>query len=192
MALTRARVVTASPGFAARVEAVVRDTLCRKRDPASIAADVTEMRRAIAQEKGEGERWNLKYAAGGLVDIEFIAQYLELREAARHPEVLQQNTAAALAALARIGALDPAAAAELLAALRLWRNVQGLIKLTVAEPFDEAAASPALKLLLARGAGAIDFDRLTSDMESAAAAAFGHYRAIVEATHDLSEEEQAP
>ena len=52
MALTRARVVSASPEFAARVEAVIREALCRKRDAAAVAADVIEMRAAIAAGKG--------------------------------------------------------------------------------------------------------------------------------------------
>ena len=83
MALTRARVVSASPAFAARVERVIRDVLCGARAmPALIAGDVVEMRAAIAKEKGDDERWDLKYAAGGLVDIEFIAQYLQLVHAA--------------------------------------------------------------------------------------------------------------
>ena len=85
MALTRARVVSASPQFAARVEAVIRAVLCRPRDAESVAGDVVEMRKAIAAEKGDSDRWNLKYVAGGLVDIEFIAQYLQLVHAARTP-----------------------------------------------------------------------------------------------------------
>jgi glutamate-ammonia-ligase adenylyltransferase len=82
--------------------------------------------------------------------------------------VLRQNTGAALAALGRAGVLDADAAEELDRALALWRNVQGLLKLTVDEPFDEAAAPPALRAILTRGAGAIDFDRLKSDMSAAA------------------------
>ena len=82
MALTRARVISGPPEFAARVEQTIRAVLCRKRDPAVIAADVVDMRQAIAQEKGEDARWDLKYAAGGLVDLEFIAQYLQLVHAA--------------------------------------------------------------------------------------------------------------
>ena len=50
--------------------------------PPSIAADVVEMRAAIAKEKGDADPWDLKYAAGALVDIEFIAQYLQLVHAA--------------------------------------------------------------------------------------------------------------
>jgi glutamate-ammonia-ligase adenylyltransferase len=50
MALTRARVVAASPEFGARVEKVIRDVLCRPRDRITLAGDVIEMRRAIAVE----------------------------------------------------------------------------------------------------------------------------------------------
>src|SRR5205085_5695558 len=48
MALTRARVVSAAPGFAARVETVLRAVLCRHREAKAVAAVVLEMRRAIA------------------------------------------------------------------------------------------------------------------------------------------------
>ena len=78
MALTRARVVSASPAFKTRIESVVRGILCQPRDTVLIAGDVVEMRSAIAKEKGDKERWDLKYVVGGLVDIEFIAQYLQL------------------------------------------------------------------------------------------------------------------
>ena len=84
MALTRARVVSASPQFAARVEGVIRAVLCRARDAEAVAGDVAEMRKAIATEKGDGDRWDIKYVAGGLIDIEFIAQYLQLIHAAAH------------------------------------------------------------------------------------------------------------
>jgi glutamate-ammonia-ligase adenylyltransferase len=116
-----------------------------------------------------------------MIDIEFIAQYLQLREAAAHPGVLRQNTTAALAALGAAGALAPEAAAELGEALALWRNVQGLLKLTVEEPFDEAHASPALRGLLAAGAGAVDFAALKADIGAAAERTLGHYEALVEA-----------
>jgi glutamate-ammonia-ligase adenylyltransferase len=85
-------VVSGPPAFAARVEEVIRAVLCRKRDPAAVRGCV-EMRQAIAKEKGEDARWDLKYAAGGLIDLEFIAQYLQLVHAAEQPEILDTNTA---------------------------------------------------------------------------------------------------
>ena len=54
------------------------------------------MRGAIAKEKGDRERWDLKYAAGGLIDIEFIAQYLQLVHAAsiaRHSRYFDRTRA---------------------------------------------------------------------------------------------------
>src|SRR5262245_26130282 len=92
MALTRARVVSASPEFRARVEGVIASVLGTPRHAELIAGDVAEMRQAIAKEKGESDRWNLKYAAGALVDIEFIAQYLQLVHAATTPEILDTST----------------------------------------------------------------------------------------------------
>src|SRR5262249_56636894 len=83
LALTRARVVSASPAFAARVENVIRAVLMRARDAQAVAGDVVEMRRAIAQEKGDDNRWDLKYAAGGLIAIEVIAPSLQLVHAAQ-------------------------------------------------------------------------------------------------------------
>ena len=76
MALTRARVISASPSFRTKIETVIRQVLTRPRDASAVANDVADMRRAIALEKGENEIWDLKYAAGGVVDIDFIAQYL--------------------------------------------------------------------------------------------------------------------
>ena len=181
MALTRARVIAGPPALGAAVMAVVAGVLTRKRDRQRLAAEVADMRRRMAEQHRNPPLWEVKHLRGGLVDIEFAAQYLQLRDAAEKPQVLRQNTARALAAVADASALDRRVAAELIAALRLWRNVQGLIKLTVTEPFDEAAATPALKLLLARGAGAVDFAALKSDMEAAASRTLGHYRAIVEA-----------
>ena len=184
MALTRARMVAGPPTLAATVMSVVKEVLLRPRERRKLAGEVADMRRRMAEQHRNPPLWEVKHLRGGLVDIEFIAQYLQLREAALHPNVLRQNTTAALSALADIGALEPKVVDELLAALRLWRNVQGLIKLTVAEPFDETTATPALRNLLARGAGVVDFEALKSDMEATAARVLAHYRAIVEAEAD--------
>jgi len=160
MALTRARVVSASPGFAARVDEVVRGTLTRRRDPATVAADVLEMRRAIAQEKGEGERWDLKYAAGGLVDLEFIAQYLQLVHAAARPEILDTSTARVLDKAWQAGVLAAEEADVLRPAARLYHNLTQVLRLCLSGPFDPKTAGSELLRLLARAADLPDFATL--------------------------------
>src|SRR6185437_1065784 len=92
MALTRARVISASPEFRARIESVIREALTRPREAVGIAHDVADMRQAIAQEKGEDDPWELKYAAGGMIDVDFIAQYLQLIHASEKPDILNVDT----------------------------------------------------------------------------------------------------
>jgi glutamate-ammonia-ligase adenylyltransferase len=164
MALTRARVVSGSPAFAARVERVIRDVLCRPRDAERIAGDVVEMRAAIAAEKGDKERWNLKYVAGGLVDLEFIAQYLQLVHAAEHPEILDTATARVLDKAARLGVLAPEDADVLRPAVRLYQNLTQILRLCLAGPFDPKAAGPGLLNLLARAADVPDFTTLEAHL----------------------------
>src|ERR1051326_4093622 len=160
MALTRARVVSASAGFAPRVEEVVRDTLRRPRDAASVAADVLEMRRAIAQEKVDSARWDLKYAAGGLVDLEFIAQYLQLVHAASKPEILDTSTARVLDKAWRLGLLRAEDSDVLRPAARLYHNLTQILRLCLPGPFDPKTAGAGLLGLLARAADLPDFSTL--------------------------------
>src|ERR1700744_1665301 len=112
MALTRARVISASPEFRREIESIIREVLTRPRDAASVATDVADMRRAVALEKGEDDFWDLKYAAGGMIDIDFIAQYLQLVHAAEKPDILDVSTLHVLDNAARLGVLTLSAAAS--------------------------------------------------------------------------------
>ncbi len=160
MALMRARVVTGSPELKARVEEAIRTTLVMARDPAKIAADVREMRGRIWAEKATENIWKLKQVRGGLVDLEFIVQYLQLIHAARHPEVLDQNTAAAYQKLRQAGLLSERDAELLVGATRLLHNLTQVLRLCLEEDFDPATAPRGLKELLARAGDAPSFGGL--------------------------------
>jgi glutamate-ammonia-ligase adenylyltransferase len=118
------------------------------------------MRRAIAQEKGEGERWNLKYAAGGLVDLEFIAQYLQLVHAAARPDILDTSTARVLDKAWQAGLLKAEDADVLRPAARLYHNLTQVLRLCLTAPFDPKTAGGELLGLLARAADLPDFATL--------------------------------
>jgi glutamate-ammonia-ligase adenylyltransferase len=160
MALTRARVISASPEFRATIERIIRNVLTRRRDPASVANDVIEMRRAIALEKGEDQVWDLKYAAGGMVDIDFIAQYLQLVRAADRPDILDVSTLHVLDNAARLGVLPQAAAEVLRPAARLYHDLTQILRLCVTERFNPATAGEDLLRIMARAGDAPDFSSL--------------------------------
>ncbi|PWC54617.1 bifunctional [glutamine synthetase] adenylyltransferase/[glutamine synthetase]-adenylyl-L-tyrosine phosphorylase [Azospirillum sp. TSO22-1] len=185
MALTRARVLGVRTPFAEKVEAAIRDALVRPRDPDKLLWDVADMRRRIDKEFGTDNPWNVKYHRGGLIDIEFIAQYLQLRHAAEHPAVLSIGTANALKAAAANGLLDAAVAGDLEAALRLWRRVQGFLRLTTDGVLDPQQVSETLFAGLARTAfpgeaAPVDFAELDARIRAVAARAHAHFRTLVE------------
>jgi [glutamine synthetase] adenylyltransferase / [glutamine synthetase]-adenylyl-L-tyrosine phosphorylase len=134
--------------------------LCRARDAEMVAGDVVEMRKAIATEKGDSDRWNLKYVAGGLTDIEFIAQYLQLVHAARTPEMLDTSTARVLDKAWRIGVLKAEDAEVLRPAARLYHDLTQILRLCLPGPFNPKAAAPGFMGLLARAADVPDFATL--------------------------------
>lgn len=193
MALTRARVIAGAKPLADRVTGIINDVLKRPRDAAKLAVEVDDMRKRIADEHRDPSIWHVKHRRGGLVDIEFIVQFLQLRDAAGKPALLEVNTLAALKKLLAGGSLAGDAADDLIGALALWRDVQSLLKLTAEEPFDEDAATRALKALLAAGADAVDFAALKAKMQDAAGRAFARYRAIIaEPAADARRKLEAP
>ena len=164
MALTRARVVSASPAFTAQVEKVIHDILRRPRDPKQIAGDVVEMRGAIAKENSERERWDLKYAAGGLIDIEFIAQYLQLVHAHRLPKILDTSTAGVLDKAWRLRVLPVEDAEVLRPAVQLYQDLTQILRLCLPGSFDAKTAGAGLLRLLARAADVPDFATLDATL----------------------------
>jgi glutamate-ammonia-ligase adenylyltransferase len=164
LALTRARVVSGVPALAVRVEAVIRDVLRMPRDARALASDVVDMRRAIAAEKGDGARWDLKYAAGGLIDLEFIAQYLQLAHAAAAPDILDTATASVFEKAAREGILKSEDADVLRPATRLYQDLGQILRLCLAGPFDAKSAGAGLTDLLARAADVPDLATLDAHL----------------------------
>ncbi|MCB4768896.1 bifunctional [glutamine synthetase] adenylyltransferase/[glutamine synthetase]-adenylyl-L-tyrosine phosphorylase [Ancylobacter sp. Lp-2] len=164
MALTRARVVLASPAFRGRVEQAIAAVLCRRRDPERLAADILDMRMAIAEEKGDGQPWDLKYSQGGLVDLEFLAQFLVLAHGASQPEIVQTSTVRVLTSAGRVGVIEAADAQLLTRACSLLHDLTQVLRLAVTGVFDPTQASPALRQLLARAGTMPDFATLDAHL----------------------------
>ena len=181
MALTRARPVAGDPALRMRIADAIGSVLASKRDALRLLVDVADMRRRIANENPRPSLWDLKNRRGGLIDLEFIVQYLQLREAASSPQLLCCGTEQAVRILAAVGALSPQAQRELLDALALLRHVQALLTLLRDGPADEGAFSEADAATLARCAGAVDFARLDADITAATKRVSGWYRRLIEA-----------
>ncbi|MEN1926463.1 bifunctional [glutamate--ammonia ligase]-adenylyl-L-tyrosine phosphorylase/[glutamate--ammonia-ligase] adenylyltransferase [Luteimonas qiangzhengi] len=111
-ALVRARCVAGDDSLGADFERVRARALARERDPDELRDEIVTMRAKMRAEldRGSPGRFDLKQGEGGLTDLEFLLQYLVLRDAHTHPELLAPRaTPALLQAAGGAGLLDPAA-----------------------------------------------------------------------------------
>jgi glutamate-ammonia-ligase adenylyltransferase len=179
LAMTRARVVWASSqAFAADSAAAIERALRRPRERAAVADDVREMRQLLERERPPKGEWDLKLSPGGLVDIEFAAQFLQLVHAAADGPLLP-NTFEALAAFRRthLAPAEPLAALE--RAWRLQQDLTQLLKVALEDVHDPAEEPKAFRALLARAGHARSFGALRHKLDEAQAAARAAYEALV-------------
>jgi len=181
LAMTRARVVWAtSPGFAAKAEAELKQALRQTRDTAKTAKDVREMRLLMAKELPASGFWDMKRSPGGLIDIEFAAQYLQIVHAASGGP-LHPNTGAALLALEGAGLVSEPTTRLLRDAWRLQQDLSQLLRVALDRSADPASEPAAYRALLARAGQAPDFAALRVKVRDQRAAARGAYEAILAA-----------
>jgi glutamate-ammonia-ligase adenylyltransferase len=178
LALTRARVVWATSGsFASTAAEAIEAKLRRPRHPITTAKDVLDMRNLMTEERPPEGFWDMKLNAGGLVDIEFCAQHLQLIHAAAGGP-MRANTGEALIALAEAGVAPETPMADLASAWRLQQNLAQLLKIALEDGGDPADEPKPLRALLARAGGARDFQSLKAKLMSAR-------NAVVEASRNL-------
>jgi len=110
-----------------------------------------------------------------LVDIEFIAQYLQLVHAAELPDILDTSTARVLDKAWRLGVLSTEDAEVLRPAVRLYHDLTQILRVCVGGEFDPKTAAAGLTQLLARAADVPDFvtlDAFIGETEAKVRASF--------------------
>lgn len=170
MALTRARMVCGDESLGDQAKAIISEVLSAKPDRKKITTDVAEMRALIGEEKPPRDIWDLKLIPGGLIDIEFIAQYLRLIAPVwAGNKVLPVDTygfsiAQALKALGNElperSDLDTC-----LEALRLFTELSQIIRLCVDGPFEAKDAPAGLVERICRAGDCPDLATLEGEVK---------------------------
>lgn len=149
MALTRARPVFGPPDARAAVAGMLSDILTRRRDPGMVAADAARMRAEIARHKPPSGPLDIKLGPGGLIDLEFLVQTLQLG----HGIGMTPHLAHAITQLIGAGLLPP----DLAEAHRLLTRMLVTMRLVSPEAGEPPAAS---RTLVATACGMPDWDSL--------------------------------
>ncbi|MDR1367617.1 MAG: bifunctional [glutamate--ammonia ligase]-adenylyl-L-tyrosine phosphorylase/[glutamate--ammonia-ligase] adenylyltransferase [Candidatus Accumulibacter sp.] len=131
-ALTRARFCAGDPQVGARFEAIRVEILRQKRDPNELRQDILDMRRRMldAHASRDGDAFDIKQDPGGLIDVEFIVQYLVLGHAHAHPQLCGNlGNIALLEVAAELDLIPPELAEAARSAYREYRRMQHAFRL---------------------------------------------------------------
>jgi glutamate-ammonia-ligase adenylyltransferase len=174
-ALARARVVRSEAAFAAEVTAALRNAMLGKPWSATLANEVRAMRAKL--EATAGPR-SLKRGRGGIVDVEFAVQLLQLKYAREHPAILEPNVWAALDALEVAALLPPDDAASLRAGYSFLRLVEARLRIVTDRPLTEVPESADDRAKLARRLGLDSPDAFLAQLHRVTADIRARYDAI--------------
>ncbi|MBX5157237.1 MULTISPECIES: bifunctional [glutamine synthetase] adenylyltransferase/[glutamine synthetase]-adenylyl-L-tyrosine phosphorylase [unclassified Rhizobium] len=166
MALSRARLISGDESLIAEAEHIVREVLSADRDIAKVAHDVAEMRELIDKEKPPAGPWDLKLIAGGVIDLEFIAQYLALIAPTRGVGIAVNgmSTGEALKQLGDrlMATVDLDICLE---AFALYTGLSQLIRLSIDGLFDPKEAPSGLVELVCRAGDCPDIRTLEGELK---------------------------
>ncbi len=163
LALVRARPVFDTDALGVDIMSTVQTALSQARDLGTLAFDVRNMRKKIAEQHKTECIWSLKHVRGGQVDIDFMAQYLVLAHANTHADLLVQNSDEIFQRAWEHGLIEKLDAESLLEAKNLFRRIQTFLALAIeGELTDQKISqfSPSLKDDLVHLSDSETFDAL--------------------------------
>ena len=147
-AITRARFSAGDMQIGKTFEQIRFDVLTQKRDVNALKQEVVEMRQKMrAGHVIAADVFDLKQSLGGIIDVEFIVQYLVLAHAHQHPELTENiGNIALLALLANLGVIEKAQAEAVAHAYRELRKKQHALRLQGHSKAQVAIAEVALMI----------------------------------------------
>jgi glutamate-ammonia-ligase adenylyltransferase len=186
MALTRGRVLAGGDKLRQKVEATIGDILSAPRDMAKLAQDAEDMRQRLRTHQPQAGPFDIRRGDGGLVDVEFIAQSLQLAHGAQHDGLLvPQPLPQILSALKSADCLERDAHDGLQAAAACFLSLRQIASLCLED--DETAPPAAIAGLLLEALNEPDMSRLSHVIEQHRAHVAACFEASMAHLRGLSE-----
>ena len=175
--LARARVVRGDPDFAGVVMSAVRAAMLGEPWCPRVVADIRAMREKL--ETTASPR-SLKRGPGGIVDVEFLVQLLQLKYGREKPDILCPNVWDALDALETAGLLPADDAAALRDGYTFLRLVEARLRIVTDRPLNEVPEQPDDRAKLARRLGFDPPERFPDELKRVTADIRRRYRAVLD------------
>jgi glutamate-ammonia-ligase adenylyltransferase len=164
MALCKARVMAGRERISDRLTQLITAILTQKRDAETIHSDVLAMQKKLHAEFETENIWDVKHIPGGIMDIDFLTEYLILTHANEHPEILHPQTSGSLYALAEKNIIGMALAEEIIAIHTFYLNLLGYLRLCYEGTPTTEKMTQGFKLLLTEQFKVKDFSALEQQL----------------------------
>jgi glutamate-ammonia-ligase adenylyltransferase len=164
MALTKARAVAGDISLMREMESVINHGIRSPLTRDKVAHDVMDMRQMLAKEKGDQDPFDMKLAAGALVDIDFIAAFLQIVHGCDQLSLHVASPALVLQNAQREGLISDEDAHVLIEARQMFNIVLQWERLLVAGRFDPTTLPPAVAGRVAAGVGLPDMKVLKAHL----------------------------
>ncbi|MCA0422127.1 MAG: bifunctional [glutamine synthetase] adenylyltransferase/[glutamine synthetase]-adenylyl-L-tyrosine phosphorylase [Proteobacteria bacterium] len=164
MALSRARPVAGDAGLSAELMAIITRVISVPRDRKKTAREIARMRALMDQERGPSGKFDFKLMPGGLVDIEFVAQFLVLTQAATHPHYVGLAPTDVLLRSGEAGDLPTESVDLLVQAYQLFSRLTQALRIVLIDDRAVDDQPPAFRLKLAQATELPSFKVLQSEI----------------------------
>ena len=130
-ALTKARVVLGNDELAGQLHEIIRHTIYGATIDDEGRKEIHRLRMRMENElaREKDGSYNIKTGRGGMVDVEFAVQYLQLREGCHSPELRTPSTLTALKEISTLGLLPEGNAQMLLSGYKFLRKLENRLRI---------------------------------------------------------------
>jgi glutamate-ammonia-ligase adenylyltransferase len=129
-ALLKARVILGNNNLSEHLKFIFKNYIFKKLNREKIKQDILEMRKKMhIRESGLKKGYNIKLMDGGIVDIEFIVQFLQLTHCEETPEIFTPSTISAIEKLKNYGIIEDEMAHNLISAYIFFRDIERALRL---------------------------------------------------------------
>jgi glutamate-ammonia-ligase adenylyltransferase len=130
LALTRARAVTDEAEYGAKFMKMVHEVIYAAPLTTAEARELRQMRQRIESERGDQQHVELEFKTGpgGLVDVEFLIQSLQLQHGHAHPQLRTAHTLTTLNRLASLGIIEEGHASQLRRHYLFLRQIESVLR----------------------------------------------------------------
>ncbi len=175
MALCKARPNVGDMTLRLELQQFILQALAMPRDTVALRTDILDMRERIAKEHGTQNPWDIKQVRGGLMDMDFMAQYLLLLHAPDMPGVRTGNVLDIFRWLVERGLMEGELAAKLDRHYHFLTHIFSMLRLCSEGNYRVGDAPQGLKKLLVDAVGEADFESLSRSLIQVEQSVLDHY-----------------